>query len=94
MMSVMGEMIYYLIPVLWFNESKVLIFGAFDRWAFLFERNALTIVIHHISIVADAHRTTTHRLAVRHVTMLIRTTEVIGARGTAVGKVGMFGALV
>ena len=58
-------------------KRMMLIFGAFDWWTFLLERNALTIVIHHISIVADAHRTATHRLAVRHVAMLIRTTVVI-----------------
>ena len=94
LMSVISEMVYRLIPVLWFKESKVFIFWAFDRWAFLLERNALTIVIHHISIVADAHRTATHRLAVRHVAMLIRTTEVIGARRTTIGEIRMFWALV
>ena len=72
----------------------MLIFGAFDRWAFLFEWNTLTIVIHHISIVTDTHRTTTHRLAVRHVAMMTRATVVIRARRTAVGKIRMFGALV
>jgi hypothetical protein len=94
LMSVMGEMIYDLIPVLWFNESKVLIFGTFDRWAFCLERNTLTIVIHHISIVANTHRTATHRLAVGHVAMMTRATVVIRARRTAVGKIRMFGALV
>ena len=94
LMGIMSEMVFRSTPVLWFNESKVLIFGTFNRWTFLFERNALTIVIHHISIVADAHRTATHRLAVRHVAMLIRTTEVIGARRTTIGEIRMFWALV
>ena len=75
-------------------ESMMLIFGAFDRWAFLFEWNTLTIVIHHISIVANTHRTATHRLAVGHVAMMTWTTVIIGARRTAIGKVRMFGALV
>ena len=75
-------------------KRMMLVLGTFDRWAFLLVRNALTIVIHHISIVANTHRTATHRLAVGHVTMLIWATEVIGAWRTTVGKVRMFWALV